>query len=80
MEPSGQGIVKDDRTLDKKQRLVEYVEPVVAMLRECRAHNVAGRLEDRSAQAVIARLENRKAMCELLMRAWYPYQIPSGRD
>ena len=73
-EPCGQGIVKDDQTLDKKQRLVEYVEPVVALLREGNAHNVAGRLEDRSAQAVIARLENRKATCELLMRAWYPYR------
>jgi len=74
MEPRGQGIVKDDRTLDKKQRLVEYVEHVVALLREGRAHNVAGRLEERSVQAVIARLENRIAVCELLMRAWYPYR------
>ena len=73
-EPRGQGIVKDDRTLDKKQRLVEYVEPVVALMREGRAHNVAGRLEERSVQAVIARLENRIAVCELLMRAWYPYR------
>lgn len=71
----GQGIVKNDQIQDKKQRLVEYVEPVVALLREGSAHNVDGGLEDRSAQAVIARLENRKAVCELLMKAWYPYRF-----
>ena len=74
MESNGRGIVNDGRIRSKKQRFVEYVEPVVAMLREGSAHNVAGRLEDRPAQAVIARHENRQATCKLLMKAWYPYR------
>jgi len=72
-EPHGQRIGSDIKRIDKTRMLVEYVEPVVALLREGRAYNIAGRLEDRPAQAVVARYENRQATFELLIKAWHPY-------
>jgi hypothetical protein len=73
-KPLGQRIWSDIQRLDRNWMLLEYVEPMVTLLRNGSSHSVEHRLEDIPIQAVIARLANRQAVCELLMRAWYPYR------
>jgi hypothetical protein len=73
-KPLGLGIWSDIQRLDKNQMLLEYVGPMVALLRNGSSLSVEHRLEDRPIQAVIARLENRQSVCELLLKAWYPYR------
>ena len=79
-EPRGQGIVKDDQTLDKKQRLVEYVEPVVALLREGNAHNVVGTARRSVSPGGYRETRKQTSDVRATHEGMVPVSIPGGRD
>jgi hypothetical protein len=59
---------------EKRRELIEYVLPAATIMGVKEAKPAGLQLEDRNVQVIVAREENRAALCELLIGAWYPYR------
>ena len=57
-----------------RSSLSSYLEPILPIMHGGRTMNHVHEIEDRAIQSVIARQENRLALCSLLLTRWYPYR------